>query len=163
MFSDPAEPAVSPVHDAEFLDELVLLFEQRITFNRTLGLKVAHAGADAARCLLEMRPELVGHFAYNRMHGGVISAMLDATGGLAVMAALGARHRDKSVQWRMQRFAKLGTIDLRVDYLRPAVGPRFVASAEVTRLGARVATTRMTFSAEDDTVLSTGAAVYIVS
>ena len=44
---------------------------------------------------IDMKPELVGHFAYNRIHGGVISAGLDAMGGLAVMAAIGARHMDE--------------------------------------------------------------------
>ena len=38
-----------------------------------------------------MRPELIGHYSHNRMHGGVISAALDAMGGLAVMAAIGSR------------------------------------------------------------------------
>lgn len=163
MSPDPTAPAIPADHDAEFLQELVRLFEQHITFNQTLGLKVDHAGADAAQCSLQMRPDLIGHFVSNRLHGGVISAVLDATGALAVMAAIGARHHDRSASWRLQRFARLGTIDLRVDYLRPAVGERFVARGEVTRLGSRVATTRMTFCGGDGTVLSTGAAAYIVS
>lgn len=164
MRSDPDHPAATTADlDAEYLDELRRLFEERITFNQTLGLKVDHAGADAVQCSLQMRPDLIGHFAYKRLHGGVISAVLDATGGLAVMAAMGARHRDKSAQWRLQRFARLGTIDLRVDYLRQALGERFVARGEVTRLGSRVATARTTFCADDGTVLSTGAAAYIVS
>lgn len=157
------DPDTAAGHDAEFMNELRRLFEERITFNQTLGLRVDRADADAAQCSLQMRPDLVGHFAYGRLHGGVISAVLDATGGLAVMSALGARHRDRSAQWRLQRFARLGTIDLRVDYLRQALGERFVAHGEVTRLGSRVATTRMMFRADDGTMLSTGAAAYIVS
>ena len=30
-----------------------------------------------------MRPDLIGHYLYGRLHGGVISASLDALGGLA--------------------------------------------------------------------------------
>ena len=45
---------------------------------------------------------------------------------LAIMAAIGARHMDEAPAERMRRFGKLGTIDLRVDYLRPAIGERFV-------------------------------------
>jgi chlorite dismutase len=41
-------------------------------------------------------------------------------GGLAVMAAIGARHMHEPPTERLQRFGKLGTIDLRVDYLEPA-------------------------------------------
>ena len=110
-----------------------------------------------------MRPELLGHFAHQRLHGGVISATLDAIAGLAVMAAIGARHMDEPVDARLARFSKLGTIDLRVDYLRPATGPRFVVHATVLRLGSRVASTRMEFLDNQGKLLCTGAAAYIVS
>jgi uncharacterized protein (TIGR00369 family) len=110
-----------------------------------------------------MRPELIGHFTHQRLHGGVISATLDAVAGLAVMAAIGARHMDEPVDARLLRFIKLGTIDLRVDYLRPATGPRFTAQASVLRLGSRVASTRMEFLDSEGKLLSTGAAAYIVS
>ncbi len=55
------------------------------------------------------------------------------------------------------------TIDLRVDYLRPGIGERFELSAEVIRIGSRVASARMEFRGEDGTLLSTGTAAYIVS
>ena len=57
----------------------------------------------------------------------------------------------------------MGTIDLRIDYLRPATGPRFTARAEVLRLGSRVASTRMEFFGADGKLLSVGAGAYIVS
>ena len=110
-----------------------------------------------------MRNELVGHFSYNRVHGGVISAGLDAMGGLAVMAAIGARHMDESPMERLHRFAKLGTIDLRVDYLRPGLGDYFELRAEVMRLGSRVASTRMEFLDANGKLLSTGSGAYIVA
>lgn len=84
-------------------------------------------------------------------------------GGLAVMAAIGARHMDESPDQRLHRFAKLGTIDLRIDYLRPGIGEWFELKAEVLRLGSRVATTRMGFYAADGKMLSSGAGAYIVS
>jgi acyl-coenzyme A thioesterase PaaI-like protein len=112
---------------------------------------------------IDMRPELVGHFAFNRVHGGVVSAGLDAMGGLAVMAAIGARHMDETPLQRLHRFGKLGTIDLRIDYLRPGISPYFELHAHVLRLGSRVANTRMEFLGADGTLFSTGAAAYIVS
>jgi len=112
-----------------------------------------------------MRPELIGHYAHQRLHGGVISATLDAMGGLAVMAAIGARHLDETPAQRLHRFGKLGTIDLRIDYLRPAVGERFGMRAQVLRLGSRVASTRMEFHGADEPgkLLATGSAAYIVA
>jgi uncharacterized protein (TIGR00369 family) len=112
---------------------------------------------------IDMRPALIGHYGHNRIHGGVISAGLDAMGGLAVMAAIGARHMDELPLQRLHRFGKLGTIDLRIDYLRPGIGEHFELRAEVLRLGSRVATTRMEFFGPDGKLLSAGAAAYIVS
>jgi acyl-coenzyme A thioesterase PaaI-like protein len=70
---------------------------------------------------------------------------------------------DEPPAQRMHRFARLGTIDLRVDYLRPAVGTGFALSAEVLRLGSRVASTRMEFRDVAGELLASGAAAYIVS
>ncbi|OIQ64469.1 hypothetical protein GALL_539800 [mine drainage metagenome] len=147
----------------EFITGVKNIFEEMIVFNRLLGLKITSVSTAQVRARITMRNELVGHYAYNRIHGGVISAGLDAMGGLAVMVAIGARHMDEPPQSRLQRFSKLGTIDLRVDYLRPGIGEWFELRAEVMRLGSRVASTRMEFLSADGKLLSTGAGAYIVS
>jgi uncharacterized protein (TIGR00369 family) len=146
-----------------FVAGLKNIFEEKIVFNQVIGLKITHLAPDRVSGRIAMRHELVGHYAYNRIHGGVISASLDAMGGLAVMAAIGARHMDEAPEQRLHRFAKLGTIDLRIDYLRPGIGDHFDLHAEVLRLGSRVASTRMEFRAADGKLLSTGAGAYIVS
>ena len=154
-------PAV--VFEPEFVALLKRLFEELIVFNRILGLQVTEVLPERVASRLEMRPTLIGHHGHQRLHGGVISATLDAMGGLAIMAAIGARHMDESIDARMARFGRLGTIDMRVDYLRQAIGPHFTASAEVLRLGSRVATTRMSFLDAQGGLLATGSAAYIVS
>jgi uncharacterized protein (TIGR00369 family) len=159
----PGDEAGDTAIDPAFVQQLKLIFEQRIVFNRVLGLQIDRVGADEVQAHIDMRPELIGHFSHHRLHGGVISAMLDAMGGLAVMTAIGHRHRDEPVDARTARFGKLGTIDLRIDYLRPATGPRFDAHARVLRLGSRVASTRMEFFDAKGQLLSTGAGAYIVS
>jgi uncharacterized protein (TIGR00369 family) len=139
------------------------IFEQRIVFNQVLGLKVVSVRPEQVVGRITMRPELVGHYAYNRLHGGVNSAVLDGMGGLASMAAIGARHMDETPAQRILRFAKLGTIDLRIDYLRPGIGEYFDVYAEVLRLGSRVCSTRMEMRGPDGKLLSTGSGAYIVS
>ncbi|HEX2540240.1 MAG TPA: thioesterase family protein [Caldimonas sp.] len=158
----PAPPAAASF-DAEFIEGLTTLFEERIAFNRVIGLRIGRIAPDGVTGRLEMKPELIGHYAHHRLHGGVISATLDAMAGLAVMAAIGARHMDETPAERLRRFGKLGTIDLRIDYLRPAIGERFTLEAEVLRLGSRVASTRMGFRAADGKLLATGSSAYIVS
>ena len=151
------------VFEPEFIAGLKDIFEEKIVFNQLLGLKVVSLRPECVEARIDMKPDLVGHYAYNRIHGGVISAGLDAMGGLAVMAAIGARHMDESPEQRLHRFGKLGTIDLRVDYLRPGIGSHFTLRAEVLRLGSRVASTRMEFFGPDGVLMSAAAAAYIVS
>jgi uncharacterized protein (TIGR00369 family) len=160
----PRSASVAAIEfEPEFIAGVKNIFEEMIVFNRLLGLKITAITPTQVTARIDMRNDLVGHYAYNRLHGGVISAGLDAMGGLAVMVAIGARHMDESIAQRLQRFAKLGTIDLRVDYLRPGIGEWFELRAEVMRLGSRVASTRMEFYGADGKLLSTGSAAYIVS
>ena len=138
-------------------------FFQRIPFNQVLGIRIDELSGDRVVMSLPMKPELIGNFVHGILHGGVISSLLDVAGG--AMALIGAfdKHQHLSQQERMQRLSKLGTIDLRVDYLRPGIGSEFILRAEVLRLGSRVANTRMEFLGADGSLLSTGTAAYIVS
>jgi uncharacterized protein (TIGR00369 family) len=159
----PKTPAIPPAFEPEFTQGLTSIFEDKIVFNQVLGLKIISLAPDRVTGRIVMRRELIGHYSHNRVHGGVISATLDAMGGLACMAAIGARHMDEPPAQRLQRFSKLGTIDLRIDYLRPGISEHFDLHAEVLRLGSRVASTRMEFRGADGKLLSTGAGAYIVS
>jgi acyl-coenzyme A thioesterase PaaI-like protein len=79
------------------------------------------------------------------------------------MVGIADKHPSESAQQVIARFAKVGTIDLRIDYLRPGLGRHFVASAKVTRIGGRIASTQMELHNDEGLLLSTGAASYIVS
>ena len=161
----PSKP-VSPAEvqfEPEFMAVLKHVTEEFVSFNKVLGLKLESANATTVTASMDMKPELIGHPAIHRIHGGAISAALDSMGGIAVMAAISAKHMDEPVMKRTERFGKLGTIDLRVDYMRPGIGERFAIRAEVLRLGSRVATTRMEFLSENGELLAAGMAAYITS
>ena len=158
-----APPRRNAEEQARLDRALVELFERRITFNQVLGLKVESLQPGDVQLRFEMRPELVGHYTYGRLHGGVISATLDALGGLALMVAIAERHAHEDTTPVMQRFSKMGTIDLRVDFLRQGLGKHFVGHGEVTRLGGRVGSTQMRLLNDEGTLIATAAAAYIVS
>ena len=141
---------------------LVDIFEQQIVFNQVLGLKISSVRPGDVRGVIGMRPELVGHAAYGRLHGGVISSVLDAMGALALMVAMAERHPNETVDQVKHRFIKLATIDLRVDFLRQGQGLHFVATAEVSRLGGRVGSTQMRLHNDEGSLVATAAAAYMV-
>lgn len=139
------------------------LFEQRIVFNRLIGLRQLPRVGGRASMAFDMREELVGHYQHGRLHGGVIATVLDAAGALAIMGAVVDAHPAESPDTVMERFAHLGTVDLRVDYLRPGLGARFVASGETVRLGRRLATASMRLENDEGRLIATGNATYVVS
>ncbi len=139
------------------------LFEHRITFNEHLGMRIRSLQADSVVIAFDMRPEWIGHYLFGRLHGGVISSALDATGGLAVMQAIAEYNKHESALQIMSRFRYLGTVDLRVDFLRQGIGESFYAEAKVLRLGRRIAATAITLHNDSDSLIATGNATYIVS
>ncbi len=163
MTTHALAPRRSAEEQARLDAALADLFQHRIVFNQTLGLEIESARSPEPRIRLTMRPQLVGNYFNGNLHGGVISATLDAMGGFALMVAIGEKHAEESTPQVMQRFAKMSTIDLRVDYLRPGVGASFLASAEVMRLGGRIGSTQMRLSNDQGTLIATGAAAYVIS
>lgn len=91
-----------------------------------LGVRVETAEAATGRVVasLALRPELERAPGSGQFHGGAIAALVDIAGDMAVAMALGGG---------------VPTIDLRLDYLRPALGDRLVATATVRKLGRTVA------------------------
>ena len=163
MTAHPPALRRSAAEQTRFHDAMTQLWEQRIRFNQVLGLKVLSLSPGDVRARLDMRADLVGHYLYGRLHGGVISASLDAIGGMALMVALGEKHNDESAEQVMHRFGRMGTIDLRVDFLRQGIGAHFVGHAEVTRLGGRIGSTQMRMLNDQGTLIATAAASFVIA
>ena len=151
-----------PQHEIDALLEIVHEVYENLPFNRYLGLKIARLKVDEAGFAFRMRNELIGNEVHGILHGGVISAVLDTTGGLTATASaikrkLGLTH-DEITDW----IARIGTIDMRVDYLRPGRGKRFHSTGTVMRTGNKVAVTRMELWNEETTLIAVGTGAYIV-
>ncbi|HLT28292.1 MAG TPA: thioesterase family protein [Zeimonas sp.] len=153
----------SPSEERRLREALRELFEERISFNRVLGIRVVSFGGTDARIAFEMRPEFVGHYVYGRLHGGVISSVLDAAAGFALMCAIAEKFHGENAEQVMQRFARMGTIDLRVDFLRQGIGRRFEAQARTTRLGGRIGSVQCSLEDDGGRLIATAAAAYVVS
>ena len=134
----------------------------RIPFNRLLGLEIESLTDDEARLGFRMRDDLVGNYTRNILHGGVISATLDVTSGLMAFLGVAKRIRSGSLEEKMERFSRLGTIDMRVDYLRPGAGKRFIATARVIRSGNRIAVIYAELHNERDELLASATCTYLV-
>ena len=128
------------------------VMEELIPFNRYLGVKVVEIDRGHVRIEVPFRAELIGDPIRAVLHGGVISTLIDAAGGCAVWSSVDDPR------------ARVSTIDLRIDYLRPGQQETLVAVADVARIGQRVGAVDMRCfhpSAPGDSI-ATGKGVYNV-
>jgi len=149
--------------DKAFVSAVNDLFTEQIPFNKVLGLEVESLSYECVRVSFRMRGELMGHHKRGMLHGGVISSVIDVTGGLAAFMGFQQRTPDESLEDKVRRFGSVSTIDLRVDFLRPGKGGRFVVTAFALRAGNKVASTRTELVNDKDELIAVGSGSYVMT
>lgn len=134
--------------------------EHQIAFNRVLGLDVTRFDAEGVLVTLPMRDDLIGNYATRVLHGGVISATLDLIGGMVAMHAVISAGHIRTPEEAMETFATVGTIDMRVDYLRPGAGSVFYGTGHALRVGKSVTVTRMELHNDTEDLIAVGTGTY---
>ncbi len=139
------------------------IYEEKLPFNKLLGLTIESMSVEHTVIKIAMREELVGNFEKKILHGGVISSVLDFTGGVIAQMQVLQDMLDSSVVELTQRLTQMGTIDLRVDYIRPGKGTYFLATGKILRLGHKVAVVRTEFVNDEGILIAAGTETYLVS
>ena len=142
---------------------IAINFLEQIPFNKVLGLRPTKLSDDYCEFKMKMKDDLIGNFLQGILHGGAISTALDVTGGAMAMVAAWQRLKDQKIpsSERPKTLAKLGTIDMRVDFLQPGKGKEFTVGATLLRIGNKVAVTRMEFKNEKDELIAVGTGTYL--
>lgn len=119
-------------------ERLADAFYRAVPHNQALGAAIVETGAGVAEARLDYRGDFLGDAESGIWHTGPAISLADATCGLAVMLALPA-------------IESVATLDLRMDYLRPAAaGQPLYARAECYHLTRRVAFVRATLHQGDN-------------
>lgn len=120
--SEPVTPegdaAARPGFDPARFFELA----RKVGHGRALGVEFRRAGDDWAELALPWKPELVGIREGGILATGAIVSLIDTASGTSVWVKMG-------------HFQPVVTLDLRLDYLRPAVeGETIVARCQCYKL-----------------------------
>jgi uncharacterized protein (TIGR00369 family) len=138
------------------------LFDEMIPFNQVIGMEIVALDEKRVTIGFNRKPELVGNPIRGILHGGVISTALDQAGGVMAMLSIARDTPIHTPDDFRDVMKNLGTIDLRVDFLRPGRGERFLAHAEILRRGNKIAVTRMEMYNNDDYRIAVGTGTYLV-
>jgi uncharacterized protein (TIGR00369 family) len=141
----------------DFQAALRTVFEQRIPFCQALGLRLRVVGG-RAEVSFSRQDFMLGNTKLKVLHGGVTAAVLDSIAGVAILLKMAQVDPKPDAETQLREFARVSTIDLRVDYLEPASTAAFVAT--VTRLGKRVANVQMALHDDAGRCVATGAAAF---
>jgi len=138
------------------------VFETNTPFSNFLGVKVLLDDAQNPYLRLDMQPHCIGNYMQSILHGGVISSLLDIMGAIVAVEGVISRMADEPKENIMKKFEKLGTIDMRVDYLRPGRGAFFIATGEAMRTGNKVSVVRTKLKNNENTLIAAGTGTYMV-
>ena len=103
---------------------------RRVGHGRALGMEISDAGDNWTELELPWREELVGVSEAGILASGAIVSLIDTASGMSIWSAIGS-------------FRPLVTLNLRIDYLRPALrGETLYARCECSKLTRSIAFTR---------------------
>ena len=121
---------MSKTFSAETLRAIAQGYGEVVPHNMELGIRATDCGNGWALTQLPWRPDWLADEARGVIHTGLLTTLFDGSAGLAVFTAAGTRSR-------------IATLDLRMDYLRPAfAGQDLFCRADCFRLTERIAFVR---------------------
>ena len=120
------------------LTEFIRTLVEPLKHCQLLGIKVLAAEKGQLTLSLPYDEKIVGNPETGNIHGGALTTLLDTASGFASVAAL-------------NNFELAPTLDLRIDYMRPATkGKAVIAEAEAYRITSTVIFSRATAFHADD-------------
>lgn len=136
---------------------------EHIPFHQLIGLEVTRFASDMSEVRFKWKEELIGNVPKGILHGGVTATALDMCGGLvAIASVVETLPQTNNADEVIERISRCGTIDLRVDYVRPGRGEEFITTAHIIRSGNKVAVARMEMHNQDNMLIAFGTGTYLV-
>ncbi len=150
------------MNQEEIYHHLADYWNNNMPFNQLLGLEIVRFNAEESEIRFAWQDKLIGNPIRKILHGGVTASALDLAGGTVAAANIINQLDDITPESIQQSLSRLGTIDLRTDFLRPGKGDLFIVTARIIRSGSKVAVARMEMHNEEGEHIAFGTGTYMV-
>lgn len=114
--------------------------------NDWLGLVPIAVDANSVKFRIPVRAEMAGSPVTGAMHGGMLAALIDTLCSFA---------------WLSQNAGRVSTVDMRIDFHRPAVNGELIGIGKLVRAGRKIVTADAEITDLDGKLLASGRAVMI--
>jgi len=141
---------------------LIDVYKSKMPFNKLLGVEITELNLGRAVITIESREELYGNYIHKILHGGVISSVIDLSGGIIAQAHALSQMKGMNIRDMMHRFSLMSTLNMRVDYLRPGSGIKFECISKVVRAGNKVAVVQMEMLDSGKKQIAIGTGSYLI-
>ena len=117
-------------------------------FSKFMGVRVESLDSAQDRLVVRMpmRPEIERHAGTGQLHGGAIAALIDLAGDYAIGMKVGGG---------------VPTVNLRTDFLRPAMNSDLIATAQVRRAGRTIAVVDIDVHDDEKRLIAVGRGTYV--
>ena len=115
-------------------------------FHKWLGIVLTDVNQEGIELRVPWRPEFVVNVELGYTHGGILAALIDVAADYAIAAKIGR---------------PVPTIDMRVDYHRPAFKGDLIVKAKVIKLGSNFCNGEAEVSDKNGKALASGRGVYL--
>ncbi|WP_334127751.1 PaaI family thioesterase [Sneathiella sp.] len=89
------------------INQIQTIIDKGIPHSAEIGIKVAEMSPDGVTFYLPYQKRFAGNPVNGVLHGGIITTLIDSTMGMSIYA-------------RLEKYLPIATLDLRIDYLKPA-------------------------------------------
>lgn len=147
-------------NDKEGLIKLMLAGFNATPYHQHIGLSMSLENNEV-RALFSKQACLLGNVSRNMVHGGLVSSVFDAFGGVLCSIELIDRYKDMDRKQGLRKLNRLCTVGLNINYHTPAKAESFITSGKVIHQGSSIMSVSMLMHDDKNTLIASASANYM--
>lgn len=148
------------INSDQILSLMIAAFNQT-PYHQHIGLVFDYTQEQGLHARFDKQSSLMGNIARNMVHGGLISGVFDALGGVLCSIELIEKYKHLDQTQGIRKLNRLCTVDLSINYHAPAKAESYIAKGEVVHQGNSIFHITMRMFDEKENLIASAIANYM--